>query len=36
MSAIIILDEFLEKFGKDTKRDIDLSFENYQKRINEI
>ena len=36
MSAIIILDEFLEKFGKDSKRDIDLSFENYQKRINEI
>ena len=36
MSAIIILDEFLEKFGKDCKKDIDLSFENYQKRINEI
>lgn len=36
MSAIVILDEFLEKFGKDTKRDIDLAFENYQKRINEI
>lgn len=36
MSAIIILDEFLEKFGKDSKRDIDLSFENYKKRINEI
>lgn len=35
MSAIIILDEFLEKFGKDCKSDIDLSFENYQKRINE-
>ena len=36
MSAIVILDEFLEKFGSDCKRDIDLSFENYQKRINEI
>ncbi|MBQ8634959.1 chorismate synthase [bacterium] len=35
MSAIIILDEFLEKFGKDSKKDIDASFENYQKRINE-
>ncbi|MBQ7287545.1 MAG: chorismate synthase [Candidatus Gastranaerophilales bacterium] len=35
MSAIVILDEFLEKFGKDCKKDIDLSFENYQKRINE-
>lgn len=36
MSAIIILDEFLEKFGHDCKRDIDSSFENYQKRINEV
>lgn len=36
MSAIIILDEFLEKFGKDSKRDIDFAFKNYQKRINEI
>lgn len=36
MAAIIILDEFLEKFGKDCKQDIDLSFQNYQKRINEI
>lgn len=35
MSAITILDEFLEKFGKDCKADIDLSFRNYQKRINE-
>ena len=35
MCAIIILDEFLEKFGKDCKRDIDCAFENYQKRINE-
>ncbi|MBQ4645748.1 MAG: chorismate synthase [Candidatus Gastranaerophilales bacterium] len=35
MCAIIILDEFLEKFGKDCKQDIDLAFENYQKRINE-
>lgn len=36
MSAIIILDEFLEKFGKDSKKDIDLSFNNYLARINEI
>jgi chorismate synthase len=36
MSAIVILDEFLEKFGKDCKRDIDCAYENYQKRINEI
>ncbi len=36
MSAIIILDSFLEKFGKDTKKDIDLAFENYKKRINEL
>jgi len=36
MCAIVILDEFLEKFGKDYKVDIDLSFQNYQKRINEI
>ena len=35
MSAIVILDEFLEKFTKDCKKDIDLAFENYQKRINE-
>lgn len=36
MAAIVILDEFLEKFGKDCKTDIDLAFSNYQKRINEI
>lgn len=36
MSAIIILDEFLEKFGKDSKKDIDLSFNNYLMRINEV
>ena len=36
MAAIIILDLFLEKFGKDCKRDIDTAFLNYQKRINEI
>ena len=36
MSAIIILDAFLEKFGSDCKEDIDLAFQNYQKRINEI
>ncbi|MBR5304788.1 MAG: chorismate synthase [Candidatus Gastranaerophilales bacterium] len=36
MCAIIILDEFLEKFGKDYKSDIDESYQNYQKRINEI
>ena len=35
MAAIIILDAFLDKFGKDCKRDIDLAFQNYQKRINE-
>ena len=36
MSAIVLLDCFFEKFGADSKRDIDLSFENYLKRINEI
>ena len=36
MSAIIILDTFLDKFGQDTKKDIDNSFKHYQKRINEI
>lgn len=35
MSAIIILNKFLEKFGSDYKKDIDNSFENYKKRINE-
>ena len=36
MSAIVILDAFLDKFGSDCKRDIDNSFENYKKRINEL
>ena len=36
MSAIIILDAFLDKFGSDCKIDIDNSFENYKKRINEL
>ena len=36
MSAIIILDAFLDKFGSDCKIDIDNSFEYYIKRINEI
>ena len=36
MAAIIILDNFLEKFGKDYKKDIDLAYKNYQKRIDEI
>ncbi len=36
MAAIVILDEFLEKFSKDCKNDIDNAFKNYQKRINEI
>lgn len=36
MSAIILLDTFLDKFSHDTKRDIDTAFENYKMRINEI
>ena len=36
MAAITILDAFLDKFGKDCKKDIDCAYENYQKRINEI
>lgn len=36
MSAIVILDAFLDKFGHDSKRDIDCAYQNYQKRINEI
>jgi len=36
MSAIIILDAFLDKFGCDSKKDIDNSLEFYLKRINEI
>ncbi len=35
MCAIIILDNFLQKFGSDLKSDIDLSFENYKKRLND-
>lgn len=35
MCAIIILDNFLQKFGADVKSDIDFSFENYKKRLNE-
>ncbi|MBQ2984023.1 MAG: chorismate synthase [Candidatus Gastranaerophilales bacterium] len=35
MCAIIILDNFLQKFGSDVKTDIDLSFENYKKRLND-
>ena len=35
-SAIVILDAFLEKFGSDTKIDIDNSYKKYLKRINEI
>lgn len=36
MAAIVILNEFLEKFGTDSKKDIDIAFDNYKKRINEI
>ncbi len=36
MSAIIILDAFLEKFSSDSKIDIDFAFQNYLKRINEL
>ena len=36
MSAIVILDNFLDKFGKDCKNDIDKAFRAYKKRINEI
>ena len=34
--AIVILDAFLEKFGCDSKKDIDDSYKKYLKRINEI
>jgi len=34
--AIIILDAFLEKFGSDSKKDIDYSYAKYLKRIDEI
>ncbi len=36
MSAITILDEFLDKFTHDTKRDIDEAYKNYLKRLDEI
>lgn len=36
MSAIVILDSFLEKFGPDCKIDIDNSFKYYLARINEL
>ena len=36
MCAIVLLDAFLDKFGSDCKQDIDDSFNNYLKRINEI
>lgn len=36
MAAIIILDAFLDKFGSDCKRDIDDSYNNYLKRLDEI
>lgn len=36
MAAIVILDAFLEKFGTDSKIDIDNAFEHYKKRINEL
>lgn len=36
MASIVILDEFLDKFGKDSKKDIDNAFEFYKKRLNEI
>ena len=34
--AIVILDAFLEKFGSNSKKDIDFSYQKYLKRINEI
>ncbi len=36
MSAIVILDMFLDKFGNDNKKDIDKAYKNYIKRLNEI
>ena len=36
MSAIIILDAFLDKFTSDSKNDIDTAYKSYLKRINEI
>jgi len=36
MCAIIILDAFLEKFTADTKEDIDISYEQYKKRISKM
>lgn len=34
--AIVILETFLEKFGSDSKREIDKTYKNYVKRINEV
>ena len=36
MAAITILDAFLDKFTSDSKRDIDDTYLNYLKRLNEI
>lgn len=36
VAATTILDAFLDKFGADSKKDIDNSFEFYLKRLNEI
>ena len=36
MSAIVILNAFLDKFSSDTKTDIDNAYNSYLKRINEI
>ena len=36
IAAITILDAFLEKFGSDSKADIDNSYKKYLKRINEV
>lgn len=36
MSAIVILNAFLDKFSHDTKTDIDLAYNNYLKRANEL
>ncbi len=36
MSAIIILNAFLDKFSSDCKADIDNSYQNYLRRINDL
>ncbi len=36
MSALVILDAFLDKFSSDSKQDIDTNYSNYLKRLNEI